>query len=614
MNSVRQTTHGGNQQVILTSQAAGTAQQQTAQTIARRTIPAGSNGPQSSQGQVVTKVIIQRQGASSGHSLLNPTVSSHAPTQTITLSEGGIVSSQKHVSTTPTKQIIPTGKLPISPLKSPTRYIVSTGTQSPPKLLTSTGQMITMITRPSNVSKTSTITVSPAGVKLKPQNSVSTIEQAQRIMGNHSTAANVQPVSIGGGKFQYVRVVSTPGSQSGAVKGIQGQQSVVPVSNAVKIAMPPHQLPNQQQQMMNRVRGATMHSSGAFGPSNPRLILPATLSQPIPIQPQPSVQNIRPQLAQSSQGAIGGGSLTPGSTINVVGSGMQSFALVPAQYVTQVQQQQQQQQHITQPNVEGPSAYAPLNTGNLNHQLAVAKISNANGAGSAAEQNAAARPRKACNCTKSQCLKLYCDCFANGEFCSNCNCVNCFNNLEHEEERSRSIKTCLERNPQAFHPKIGKSKAGQGDIRRHNKGCNCKRSGCLKNYCECYEAKILCTSLCKCVGCKNFEESPDRKTLMHLADAAEVRVQQQTAAKSKMDELPIKQVTASDGERLAHTFVTSEVVEAACACLLAQAEETERTRQMDICQERLILEEFGRCLMQVIESSNSTKGSCPHLL
>ena len=34
------------------------------------------------------------------------------------------------------------------------------------------------------------------------------------------------------------------------------------------------------------------------------------------------------------------------------------------------------------------------------------------------------------------------------------------------------------------------------------------------------QAKILCTSLCKCTGCKNFEESPERKTLMHLADAA----------------------------------------------------------------------------------------------
>lgn len=26
-----------------------------------------------------------------------------------------------------------------------------------------------------------------------------------------------------------------------------------------------------------------------------------------------------------------------------------------------------------------------------------------------------------------------------------------------------------------------------GNVRQHCKGCNCKRSGCLKNYCECYE-------------------------------------------------------------------------------------------------------------------------------
>jgi len=47
------------------------------------------------------------------------------------------------------------------------------------------------------------------------------------------------------------------------------------------------------------------------------------------------------------------------------------------------------------------------------------------------------RPRKPCNCTKSQCLKLYCDCFANGEFCHLCNCTNCFNNLQHEEDRQK---------------------------------------------------------------------------------------------------------------------------------------------------------------------------------
>lgn len=47
-------------------------------------------------------------------------------------------------------------------------------------------------------------------------------------------------------------------------------------------------------------------------------------------------------------------------------------------------------------------------------------------------------------------------------------------------------QACLDRNPEAFKPKIGKGKEGESD-RRHSKGCNCKRSGCLKNYCECYE-------------------------------------------------------------------------------------------------------------------------------
>jgi len=53
------------------------------------------------------------------------------------------------------------------------------------------------------------------------------------------------------------------------------------------------------------------------------------------------------------------------------------------------------------------------------------------------------------------CLKLYCDCFASGEFCLDCNCRDCHNNLEHESERSRAIKSSLERNPSAFKPKIG---------------------------------------------------------------------------------------------------------------------------------------------------------------
>ena len=69
-----------------------------------------------------------------------------------------------------------------------------------------------------------------------------------------------------------------------------------------------------------------------------------------------------------------------------------------------------------------------------------------------------------------------------------------------------------------------------------------------------FQAKIMCSSYCKCVGCKNFEESSERKTLMHLADAAEVRVQQQTAAKTKLSSqisgLPIKPPSSlASGER-----------------------------------------------------------------
>ena len=34
---------------------------------------------------------------------------------------------------------------------------------------------------------------------------------------------------------------------------------------------------------------------------------------------------------------------------------------------------------------------------------------------------------------------------------------------------------------------VGKGREGDTVSRQHCKGCNCKRSGCLKNYCECYE-------------------------------------------------------------------------------------------------------------------------------
>ena len=62
--------------------------------------------------------------------------------------------------------------------------------------------------------------------------------------------------------------------------------------------------------------------------------------------------------------------------------------------------------------------------------------------------------KKNCNCKNSRCLKLYCECFSSGEYCKNCNCNGCCNNIENESIRKKTIAEVLERNPNAFRPKI----------------------------------------------------------------------------------------------------------------------------------------------------------------
>ncbi|KAJ6434957.1 hypothetical protein OIU84_000244 [Salix udensis] len=123
---------------------------------------------------------------------------------------------------------------------------------------------------------------------------------------------------------------------------------------------------------------------------------------------------------------------------------------------------------------------------------------------------------KRCNCKKTRCLKRYCDCFAAGIYCAEtCACQGCFNRPEYEDTVLDTRQQKESHNPLAFAPKIVQhvtefhainEDAGlfMPSTGRHKTGCNCKRSMCVKKYCECYQANVGCSNACRCEGCKNI--------------------------------------------------------------------------------------------------------------
>ena len=85
-----------------------------------------------------------------------------------------------------------------------------------------------------------------------------------------------------------------------------------------------------------------------------------------------------------------------------------------------------------------------------------------------------------CYCTKTRCIKKYCECYSNNRYCKNCHCVNCLNKFIHKgiEPQKESVES-----NEVF--------------------CTCSKSNCNKKYCECFKSSQKCTFKCRCINCKN---------------------------------------------------------------------------------------------------------------
>lgn len=132
-----------------------------------------------------------------------------------------------------------------------------------------------------------------------------------------------------------------------------------------------------------------------------------------------------------------------------------------------------------------------------------------------AEEVVVADKKGGCNCKRSRCLKLYCECFQKQLFCSEaCNCHSCGNHTANKEEHQQAVIDALARNVHGFidddRENLPETKGFSLGVEPETvkKGCKCKKTKCLKKYCECYQSGIQCTIFCRCEGCFNNKGMP----------------------------------------------------------------------------------------------------------
>ena len=118
-----------------------------------------------------------------------------------------------------------------------------------------------------------------------------------------------------------------------------------------------------------------------------------------------------------------------------------------------------------------------------------------------------------CTCKKTKCIKKYCECFSSGVQCYNCKCENCENKSYFIDNNSiRTVNKGISKEEEDINEKQTNKQNNENNIESIDNNlkkliiCTCSKSGCNKNYCECFKAKIKCNNKCRCIKCLNKPE------------------------------------------------------------------------------------------------------------
>ncbi|KAJ6640206.1 Tesmin, partial [Pseudolycoriella hygida] len=152
---------------------------------------------------------------------------------------------------------------------------------------------------------------------------------------------------------------------------------------------------------------------------------------------------------------------------------------------------------------------------------------------------------------------------------------------------------------------IIKKEKGLGSSYKPFKGCNCKRTKCQKNFCECYKNSKHCTELCKCIDCLNVSVDVNDTPLLDVTKTEDNSYSEQLPEETYIieNEIPIKCYTVPAKKKNLNVL-TPDIIESTIECVIAQAEESQKDNVPTKVAELMIIEEFGRCLEEIRRITN----------